>query len=99
MNFAKELLHESGKMNYQVNNYKGMGHLIDLPFLPPRHISHISYFPKPTEVMMGGDDKLAHTTGQIELWNDTLNFLWGKTRYNINNGEMNPLCNFWWSKL
>jgi hypothetical protein len=52
-----------------------MGHIVDLPYLPPVHITNHAYFPKPIEVLMGGEDKLAHTKGQIKLWHDTLNFL------------------------
>ena len=52
-----------------------MGHIVALPYLPPVHITNHAYFPKPIEVLMGGEDKLAHTKGQIELWHDTLNFL------------------------
>ena len=52
-----------------------MGHIIDLPYLPPVHVTNHAYFPKPIEVLMGGEDKLAHTKGQIKLWHDTLDFL------------------------
>ena len=75
VHFAEELLKEAGKTNYQICIYEGMGHIVDLPYLPPVHITNHAYFPKPIEVLMGGDDKLAHTRGQIQLWNDTLNFL------------------------
>ena len=52
-----------------------MGHIIDLPYLPPVHITNHAYFPKPIEVLMGGEDKLAHTKGQIKSCQDTLTFL------------------------
>merc|ERR1712241_670247 len=89
--FAKELLHESGKLNYQINKYKGIGHLVDIPYFPPRTVAHISYFPKPIEVLMGGEDIFAHTAGQIELWDDTLKFLRGGSRFKIANDEMSNM--------
>lgn len=73
--YAKDLLQESGKENYRICIYEGMGHIIDLPYLPPVHVTNHAYFPKPIEVLMGGEDKLAHTKGQIKLWHDTLDFL------------------------
>ena len=75
VHFAEKLLKEAGKTNYQICIYEGMGHIVDLPYLPPVHITNHAYFPKPIEVLMGGEDKLAHTRGQIQLWNDTLDFL------------------------
>ena len=68
-------MQKSGKENYRICIYEGMGHIIDLPYLPPVHVTNHAYFPKPIEVLMGGEDKLAHTKGQIKLWHDTLAFL------------------------
>ena len=68
-----------------------MGHIVDLPYLPPVHITNHAYFPKPIEVLMGGEDKLAHTNGQIKLWHDTLNFLRRESNEEFGVDKLNDL--------
>ena len=75
MGFARTLLDDSGKTNYKIITYDGLGHILDLPYFPPTTITNHAFFPKPIQVLMGGDDKLAHTKGQRKLWVDTLQFL------------------------
>ena len=84
-------MEESGKKNYKIHTYEGMGHIIDIPYFPPVSVTNHAYFPKPIEVLMGGEDKLAHTQGQIKLWQDSLNFLRKESTDKIDMDVVNDL--------
>ena len=38
---------EAGKTNYVIKKYPGLGHLVDIPFLPPATTTNHPLFPKP----------------------------------------------------
>ena len=67
-------MQDSGKTNYKSDFYKGLGHLIDLPFSPATTISNHAMFPKPYVLVMGGTNLIAHGRSQEKIWTDLKQF-------------------------
>ncbi len=65
---------ESGKKNYGIQKYPGLGHLIDLPFAPPTTTTNHALFPKPAKLVMGGDDLQKHVHAQEVIWQELIKF-------------------------
>ena len=74
VDYGKELMSESGKTNYKILRYPGLGHLIDLPFAPPATTTNHALFPKPNKLVMGGDDIWSHAHAQEAVWQELLQF-------------------------
>jgi hypothetical protein len=72
--FGKRLMDNAGNNNYEISIYKGLGHLVDLPFSPPTTVSNHALFPKPFKLVMGGDNVEQHGQAQEKIWTQLLNY-------------------------
>ena len=66
---------ESGKSNYKILKYPGLGHLLDLPFAPPTILTNHALFPKGSKLIMGGNDLEQHAEAQQLAWKEIVKFL------------------------
>ena len=67
-------MQESGKQNFKLDSYEGLGHLIDAPYAPSTPLSNHPLFPKPYLVQMGGTDPIKHGKAQEQVWTELLKY-------------------------
>jgi len=63
------------KENCQMLAYPGMGHLVDLPYVPIKTHDKHPLTPKGWDMFYGGDDKVKHCSGVEDQWTRVKHFL------------------------
>ena len=71
---GQELMQKSGKRDFEVMIFEGLGHLIDLPFSPPTTQANHAVFPKHIRIQMGGENTILHGQAQEKIWLKLLHF-------------------------
>ena len=72
--FAAEKMKAAGMTSLEVAKFPGMGHLVDLPFVPPCTVSFHLFHPNKLFYYGGGRDRGVHCEQVRQTWKTVVNF-------------------------
>ena len=71
---GEKLMRQSGKSDFKIRIFEGLGHLIDLPYSPPTTQANHAMFPRHILIQMGGENEILHGQSQEKIWVELLDF-------------------------